>query len=339
LELLLPVGLAPSKVAASAELIASALGVLSVLVEPSTLAANRLRLVAQATDPLAQPITDPWPWLDAQSVSFFGSPIPAGVDEAGQLVTVAMAENNLLIAGEPGGGKSATLAQFVAAAALDPRVRLYLLDGKVVELGIFRAAADGFADNLPAATRLLVDVRAEMQKRYELLSYTRARKSDLAAVDFEPLVVVVDELAFFTSGASADKKAAGEFESLLRDLVARGRAAGVVVFLCTQRPSADIISTSLRDLVRTRVALRCTTPQASDTVLGSGMASRGFSAQSIAQGQPGTFLLFDEGAAAPRRVRSFFLTDAQLLDIADRAALARMAYHLERPNPTDLAAE
>jgi len=39
-----------------------------------------------------------------------------------------------------------------------------------------------------------------------------------------------------------------EFIALVGDLVARGRAAGIIVVDATQRPSADIIPTSLRDL-------------------------------------------------------------------------------------------
>ncbi len=68
----------------------------------------------------------------------------------------------------------------------------------------------------------------------------------------------------------------------MRDLVARGRAAGIIVVAATQKPSADVIPTSLRDLFGFRCALRCNTPQASDTILGQGWASLGFDAAKVA---------------------------------------------------------
>ena len=101
--------------------------------------------------------------------------------------------------------------------------------------------------------------------------------------DWLPLhLVVVDELAFYLT--LADRKQRQEFAELLRDLVARGRAAGVIVVAATQKPGADVVPTSLRDLFGFRLALRCNTPQASDTILGQGWATMGHSAATIAPG-------------------------------------------------------
>jgi hypothetical protein len=61
-------------------------------------------------------------------------PIPVGVDEAGDTVYLSLPEHNVLLGGEPGSGKSAALSLLVASAALDPSVKLWLLDGKLVEL-------------------------------------------------------------------------------------------------------------------------------------------------------------------------------------------------------------
>ena len=49
----------------------------------------------------------------------------------------------------------------------------------------------------------------------------------------------------------------------------------------TQRPSSDIIPTSLRDLFGYRWAFRCTTDASSDVILGHGWANRGYTAASI----------------------------------------------------------
>ncbi len=59
--------------------------------------------------------------------------------------------------------------------------------------------------------------------------------------------------------------------------MARGRAAGIIVVAATQRPSADIIPTSLRDLFGYRMAFRCTTDSSSDIILSQGWAGQGYS--------------------------------------------------------------
>lgn len=64
----------------------------------------------------------------------------------------------------------------------------------------------------------------------------------------EPIyLVLIDEYAYF-SATVGELKEQKQFAALSRDLVARGRAAGVIVILATQRPSHQIIDPSLRDL-------------------------------------------------------------------------------------------
>jgi DNA segregation ATPase FtsK/SpoIIIE, S-DNA-T family len=83
-----------------------------------------------------------------------------------------------------------------------------------------------------------------------------------------------------------------------------------------------VIPTSLRDLFSYRWALRCSTPQASDTVLGHGWASAGYSASSIDPADRGVGLLLHEGGR-PVRLKSFHLTDEDLVVIAARAEALR----------------
>jgi S-DNA-T family DNA segregation ATPase FtsK/SpoIIIE len=119
-------------------------------------------------------------------------------------------------------------------------------------------------------------------------------------------VIVIDELAHFLM--APDRRERTEFAELLRDLVARGRAAGFIVLAATQKPSHDVVPTTLRDLFGFRWALRCTTPQASDTVLGAGWATAGFSATGIDAACRGVGYLLHEGMR-PVRLRTFNLTD------------------------------
>jgi hypothetical protein len=68
--------------------------------------------------------------------------------------------------------------------------------------------------------------------------------------------------------------------------------------------------------------MRCSTRDASDTILGAGWASNGFSAATIDDRTPGVGFLLAEGGQ-PRRVRSFYLSDNEITSIAARGAVLR----------------
>src|SRR5207244_8872090 len=144
--------------------------------------------------------------------------------------------------------------------------------------------ADHFVGaDLNRAIEVLKELRADMENRYAYLMEEGRRKITRADQERFPLrLVVIDEMAVFTTGLGRDeKKLAEECSNLLRDLVSRGRAAGIIVVGATQKPASDVVPTALRDLFGFRWALRSSTPQASDTILGQGWATQGFSASSI----------------------------------------------------------
>ncbi len=291
---------------------------------PSNAAVGWVR--ALVTDPLAGPATI-WPWAARERVSLW-EPVPVGVDDNGQPVTVTLFEHNLLVGGEPGSGKSVAVSQLVAATALDPDARLYLLDGKLVELAMWRPVADGFAGvDITEATTLLRDLQAVMDRRYGQLLEAGLRKLPAGS----PLVVVVvDELAHYLTWP--DKKPRDAFADTLRDLVSRGRAAGVVVIAATQKPSSDVIPTSLRDLFGYRWALRATTPAASDTILGTGWATGGYTSSQIPpQLRGGGYLLHESGL--PVRLRAHHLDDPTVSGLAARAHQLRHAGSEHREGP------
>jgi len=270
-------------------------------------------------DPLAGVESVRWPHRDAAALSLW-EPIPVGVDELGQTVTVSLPERNVLLGGEPGAGKSAALSLLVASAALDPSTRVWLLDGKLVELSVWAPCAQRLAGpNIDEAIELLRELRGEMERRYRELLARGQRK--VAREDGLALhLVACDELAFYLG--HEDRKKQKEFSELLRDLVARGRAAGVIVCAATQKPASDVVPSALRDLFGFRLALRCNTPQASDTILGQGWATLGYNAATIAPGQRGVGLLLAEDGI-PVRMRGFHLGDGDVDELASRAAALR----------------
>jgi DNA segregation ATPase FtsK/SpoIIIE, S-DNA-T family len=248
-------------------------------------------------------------------------PIFLGLDENGVPVYVELAYRNLLVGGEPGGGKSVLLNNIVGHAALCPDVTLVLIDGKQVELGMWREVADVFVgNNVNEALTVLGDLQAEMDWRYDWL-VSQGRRKVVAADGLPFIVVVIDEVAYF-SATVGTKKSQDEFINLTRDLVARGRAAGVIMVLATQRPSADIVPTSLRDICAYRCAFRCTTEASSDIILGTGWAKQGYNATDITPEARGVGWLLAEGGT-PRRFKGAYLTDTDIRQLVAKAKIIR----------------
>jgi DNA segregation ATPase FtsK/SpoIIIE, S-DNA-T family len=244
-----------------------------------------------------------------------------GVDEYGEPVYVNLAERNMLIGGEPGGGKSSAEQLIVAHGALSHDCRLILVDGNQVQLGLWRHSADLFiGPSLKDAIDAFTQFQQIMNARYERLLATGRRK--IARDDGEPVyLVVIDEYAYYsaTIGKKADRE---DFAALARDLIARGRAAGVILILATQRPSHQIIDPSMRDLFSYRLAFRCTTDSSSDVVLGQGWASEGYTAAEIDPLARGVAWLLSE-TGVPRRIKAAWLDDETIKYLAAYAARLR----------------
>jgi hypothetical protein len=323
----LPAGAQVPDLENAAERLAAFLAVGEVRVTRDPANARYAKVVILRRDPLADPAPIPWPLLKVGRCSLW-HPIPVGEDEDGNRVEILLPERNLLLGAEPGGGKSTVAQLLIAAAALDASAKLVLFDPKLVELSVWQGCADRLVGpNVEEAIDVLKGLIAELDDRYLTLLANRARK--VAPGDGLPLyLVVIEELAYFTNGP--DRKASVAFSVLLRDFVARGRAAGMVAIATTQKPSADVVPTYLRDLFGFRWALRCSTPEASDTILGRGWASQGYSAASIDPTARGVGLLLQEGGV-PVRLRSCYLDDLDLAELARRAERVRATTRPDAP--------
>jgi S-DNA-T family DNA segregation ATPase FtsK/SpoIIIE len=245
-------------------------------------------------------------------------PIHLGQDEDGEPVYVNLAERNMLLGGEPGGGKSSGLNLITAHGALSYDCKLILIDGNQVQLGPWRDCADVFiGPSIKDAIEAFKDFQATMNDRYKELLATGRRK--IARDSGEHIyLVVIDEYAYYsaTIGSKAERES---FGLLARDLIARGRAAGVILILATQRPSHQVIDPSMRDLFGYRWAFRCTTDSSSDVVLGAGWATAGYTAASIDPLARGVGWLLSE-TGVPRRIKAAYLEDHDIAYLASYAA-------------------
>jgi S-DNA-T family DNA segregation ATPase FtsK/SpoIIIE len=248
-------------------------------------------------------------------------PLFVGIDEMRSPVYLPLAYRNMMAGGEPGGGKSGLIQNIGCYAVLADRTRLVLLDGKQVELGLLAPAADVFVGpHIDKAIITLRRLQRMMDNRYAWLLARRRRKIE-PFDDINTYVVIIDEIAYFSATVGDDKQQK-EFIALLRDLVARGRAAAIIVVAATQRPSVDIIPKSMRDLFSYRAAFRCTSHGSSDIVLGDNWAHAGFSATDIPPTSQGVCYLIAEGGT-PKKIKAAYLTDDDITHIVDYATWTR----------------
>ena len=263
-------------------------------------------------------------------------PIYVGINEFGHPVYIRVIYKNLLAAGQPGGGKSGLMNTLTAHAALSARSRLVLFDGKQVELGMWDDIADEFVGpDMPKALTTMLRLQKVMDNRYAWLRAHRRRKIE-PGDGINVITSIFDEIAVYATVLGTEQ-GQRQFVSLLRDLVARGRAAAMPVIAATQRPSVDIIPKSLRDLFGYRAAFRCTSTGSSDIILGDGWSGAGFSATDISPVNQGECLLIAEGGI-PERVKGSYLTDADIIALADYAAWTRRTHRLTPSGPATAVA-
>jgi S-DNA-T family DNA segregation ATPase FtsK/SpoIIIE len=260
-------------------------------------------------------------------------PVHWGISELGEPVRLSLVERAVLIGGNRGAGKSSGVNVLVAHAAKSPDAALLLIDANKVQLGPWRHRAIAYAEHDPDEAIAVVRTwRDEIDRRLDLftdlsgipLTLTR----EIAVAHGLPMwLLVIDELAYHTTvaGSPVQQK---EFYALLRDGVARGRAAGCAAIVATQRPTHDLIPTSLRDLFDIRIAYRTMTRTSSDVILGDDFARRGYTATDIDINARGVAWLLAEGPT-PIRTKTAWISPELRAELAVTTAVLRQ----RQPSP------
>ena len=192
--------------------------------------------------------------------------LPVGVSGDGQQIALPLRNlGNVLVAGLPGGGKSELLASMIAGLlrqdATGQRVQIAAIDTKLVSFGNLPALAALYAppalemDDASALTEALL---AEVRRRFQQLHAAGARSVEeyqtRTGETLPYVVAVIDELADLT--ADSDRRRGAAWLAAATEIGRKGRAAGVSLVMATQRPSADVIPSSLRNLAGAGVAFR-----------------------------------------------------------------------------------
>jgi len=264
-----------------------------------------------------------------------------GKDIAGAVVIADLARMpHLLIAGITGSDKSVAINTIILSLLyrLSPdQCRLILIDPKMLELapyeGIPHLIAPIVSEPAKAVTALTWTVR-EMERRYRAMSQLGVRnltgynervllawaKGEVVtrrvqtgfdpdtgrptfedvALALEPLpliVVVVDEMADLMMVA------AKEIEQAMQRLAQTARAAGIHVIMATQRPSADVITGTIKANFPTRISFQVISKFDSRTILGEQGAE-----QLLGMGD----MLFMQGGGRITRVHGPFVSDEEV---------------------------
>lgn len=320
----LPSGLPTKKALNAKESIAGALGIaVQQLHQSRGDREGRIHLRVSLKLPFTgEPVQGPL--LAMERVDLW-QPIPMGVNLRGESVWTSWVERSGLFGGEPGSGKSAAANDLLLAAALDPTVRMYLADGKAgADITPFEPIAtmydtDGDPEKLLEILEHVWTV--EVPQRRALAKEHGSRKLTAAMAAVDPrvcqAVLLVDEWSSY--GAAAERKTREEMERLLRLIVQQGRALGIIPLAATQKPDGDSVPTGIRDILSIRWAMRCMTPQASDTILGQTYAAAGHNAQEILKSQRGVGIYLDGEGAEPELTRSYYYDDDEVEVILERA--------------------
>ncbi|MFE9430320.1 FtsK/SpoIIIE domain-containing protein [Streptomyces sp. NPDC006640] len=203
------------------------------------------------------------------------APLGADIEGAPVVIDLSSADSpHLLVAGTTGSGKSVALDTILKGLVRydTNTLRLRLVDPKGTELVDFEddPHLDGVIGMDAAdAIEILEETVQEMAVRYADMKAVRTRKlveynATVDKADRKPwIVIVLDEYADLTSDPEEKK----QIEALLKRLTQKARAAGIHVIAATQRPSADVISTTIRSNFPAQLALRVKTATDSRIIL------------------------------------------------------------------------
>lgn len=207
--------------------------------------------------------------------------IPMGEDVSGDAISLDLSSPDsphLLMAGITGSGKSVALRTLLDGACRydASQLRVLAVDPKRTELSFLedRPHLEGRVGvNADDAIEVLARATEEMERRYVLMAGARLNVvEDYNRTNPEEMLpwwlLVLDEYADLAFDAESRRR----IEPDMLRLAAKARAAGIHLVLATQRPSADILNSSVRANFSAQLALRVRSNTDSQIIIGAGGA-------------------------------------------------------------------
>ena len=247
-------------------------------------------------------------------------PMILGKTITGEPIVIDVAKMpHMIIAGTTGSGKSVCINSLINTIIYQksPKdVRLIMVDPKVVELTVY----DGIPHLLtPVITEPKRAIKAlewlvsEMERRYSMLARygvrninglnEKIRSGEVKGVEKGPyILLVMDEFADIIAVVGK------EMDIAIGRIAAKARAAGIHMILATQRPSADVITGTLKSNLPGRIAF----------AVSSGINSRVILDEMGAENLlgKGDMLLLDPSAMGTKRIQGSFMSDGEVDKVA-----------------------
>ena len=185
---------------------------------------------------------------------------------------------HMIVAGGTGGGKTVFLRSLLTGLLrigvveiLDPKQSDFV---KLENLSVLKGRVTYTTEEMG---QRLIDLKEEMEQRYEIMRQRSEEQNEeeLGAFykyDMEPLFILIDEEPSLVS-ALEDLPYGGVIDSMkvmsaLKQIVLKGRQAGVYVVISTQNVKADDLPSTLKDNMMTRITLGRLAQFSYDTLFG-----------------------------------------------------------------------
>jgi len=181
-----------------------------------------------------------------------------------------------LIVGQTGSGKSYALHGYLLQMLLKPiKYHLYFADPKGSSIALLGEwiSPDTTANDFEGIVNLLETFVAQMQKRQQEMKKYLAQKIDGDYRDFglSPHVLIFDEFADFSLLLQTkDKKQRDYVNSLISQIVLKGRQSGFFLWIVMQQSGSNNIPTYVRDNLPCKVVLGNAEDQTYITAFGVG---------------------------------------------------------------------
>ena len=161
----------------------------------------------------------------------------------------------LLIVGRSGSGKTNTTTYIMLKAVSQCDCGLYIVDAKRADMyGLHNYLNSGkkvVASNTNQIARLLRVLNENMSARYEHFKDGKWGQ-DFSEYGYRPYLLVIDEVSAMLAEAGKNKK---EIMGELRQIILRGRQAGIFTLISGQRIDATILDRDITLQLGTRIVM------------------------------------------------------------------------------------
>ena len=172
-------------------------------------------------------------------------------------------ECHMLIGGSTGAGKSVALNVIMQYLINRNDVELYIQDTKVIDLIEYEGAEQTkiYNEGTNYSLETVLELVNIMNDRYKYLK-SQGIKNINEAKGMKYIFYIVEELASFSP---KDDK---EYYRALAELLAKGRACGIIVIITTQAPYSEILPGMLKNNINSIIGLKTRTKEASKVIIG-----------------------------------------------------------------------